>query len=119
MNTGTEALWGSDLMGSKSPPSNRTCSVDPRNDGGPDHCPTPDSAPVNVRVRLIAEALEIPPAVLYDAPNAVSPRPQADRHETDDLARECVALTDAYKRIRDPDERHRLLALLEASADRA
>ena len=61
----------------------------------------------------------MPPAVLYNLPNAVDPR----MHTTAEAALsgridiEGAELLRAYIRISDPEERRRILALVQASAE--
>jgi hypothetical protein len=106
-------------MGSKTSPSNGTCEPEPCNDSTADHRPRLNSAPSNMRIRLIVEALKVPPVVLYGAPNATVPRSQVGEDGAVDLDRQCATLANAYRRINDPDERRRLLALIVAAADQA
>lgn len=58
--------------------------------------------------------------MLYQPPNAVvSVRGNvSDGNAALNLDRECVALLRAYQSIQDPAERHRLLALVQAAAER-
>jgi hypothetical protein len=71
-------------------------------------------------VDRIAEALQVPPAVLYNPPDALAaaPRVAGDHTLSTDLDRECAALLGAYRRIRDLSERQRLLALVQEAAER-
>lgn len=63
----------------------------------------------------IADALHVPPAEFYKPPAAV-----ALGRETDSavLEQECEALLGAYRRIRDPGKRQRLIALVQDVAER-
>jgi hypothetical protein len=71
----------------------------------------------------IAEALQVPPTVLYEPATAVTSIKRADRdgafHPDIDLDHDCLALLDAYRRIRDPQTRQRLLILAEAAGEQA
>ncbi|GJE14614.1 hypothetical protein [Methylobacterium longum] len=65
----------------------------------------------------IAEALQVPEAVLYNPPNAVDPQMHATAEAA--LSIEGAELLRAYMRISDPEERRRILALVKAAAERA
>ena len=79
------------------------------------------SPPSGVRrlVGRIAEALQVPPATLYEVPNlkTLPLAPITGIITTDaDLDAECAALSRAYRLIRDSAERRRLLALVHEMA---
>lgn len=71
----------------------------------------------------IAEALQVPPVVLYGPATAVTSFRRANRDDDFspdiDLDHDCLALLDAYRRIRDPQTRQRLLTLAEAAGQEA
>ncbi|WP_267360939.1 hypothetical protein [Methylobacterium sp. GC_Met_3] len=66
----------------------------------------------------IADALQVPQAALYQPPNAVTLGRGAHGDGAADLDRDCAALLHAFRRIGDLEERHRLLALVQAVAER-
>jgi len=71
-------------------------------------------------VGRIADALRVPSGVLYEVPNLKSPptAPDAGVTTTDvDLDGECAALLSAYRRIRAPEMRRRLLILAQAAVE--
>jgi hypothetical protein len=67
----------------------------------------------------IADALQVPPAVLYNSPTAITPARTAniDGSTDNNLDQNCEALLHAYRRIRDPEMRHRLLTLVQEAAE--
>lgn len=67
----------------------------------------------------IADALQVPQAALIRRPDAVTPACGADRDGAIDLAEECAALLRAFGRIDAPEERRRLLNLMQAAAERS
>lgn len=83
-----------------------------------------DTAAASERARLqrllrrVADALQVPEASLYDAVARSSPTKTGSDAPGDDLASQCAALERAFRRIRDPEERRRLLALVQAAAER-
>jgi hypothetical protein len=84
-------------------------------------CPTrEEGSATRLLVERIASALHVSPAVLYNPPSAVAPTRGADNGDrpSASLDRECEALLYAYRRIRDPKERQRLLALVDEAAER-
>jgi hypothetical protein len=81
--------------------------------------PSPLGRPAAARLLdRIADALQVPPAVLYNPPDAVTATPRVAGNPALDteLDRECAALLSAYGRIQDPSERQRLLALVQEAA---
>jgi hypothetical protein len=64
----------------------------------------------------IADALQVPPSALYAPPIRVGIAAQPDA--PGGVEYECVLLLDAYRRIHDPVERRRLLALVQEAAER-
>jgi hypothetical protein len=79
-----------------------------------------DISPTRLLMGRIASALQVSEAALYDLPNAVTPSRSAGTAGTLALnhKQDCEALLRAYRRIRDPEERQRLLALVEEVAER-
>lgn len=76
----------------------------------------------NSLLHRIAGALQVPPAALCSLPNAVgagSPSEVNTIAVDSALESECVAVLLAYRCIRDPEMRRRLLALMQAEAERA
>jgi hypothetical protein len=104
-------------MGSKIPPSSWSSEAIPQEDGRLDR-PAPFEGPAsNKLLRRIAGALQVPPSALYAPPDAVSIAVQPDA-----LGRvedECVLLVHAYRLIRDPEMRRRLLILAQEAAERS
>jgi hypothetical protein len=91
----------------------------------------------NLLLRRIADALQVPTAVLYNLPDARdtaapaeaerpgaagdfggAPNTLSDTASGGDFEDECVALLRAYRGIRDPEERRRLLTLVRMTAGR-
>ena len=66
-------------------------------------------------VTRIAGALQVQPDVLY-APDAANARTHCYNYVAD-LVIVCEALLYAYRRIRDPEERRRLLLLVQDAAE--
>ncbi|WP_187294336.1 hypothetical protein [Methylobacterium sp. B1] len=87
-------------------------SWDNRSDSRP-----PASAGDDARrlVTRIAGALQVQPDVLY-APDAANARTHSAKDGAD-LDQQCEALLHAYRRIRDPEERRRLLLLVQDASE--
>lgn len=107
-------------MGSKMPLNRRSPVAHPDDDLV--SCAAPNDGPAgNLLLRRIAGALQVPPSALYTLPNAVglgSP-PEADTvTRAGDIDGECAALLLAYRRIRDPEMRRRLLIVMQEAAER-
>ena len=113
-------------MASQTPPSNKPSPVVPPEGDTPGHDRLQDGGAAGLRLRRVADALRLPLSALYDLPNAVgqASAPGADPGARDgdrdaDMDGTCGALLRAYRRIPDPEERRRLLALVQAVADRS
>lgn len=80
-------------------------------------CGSPLSRPSGAKrlVMHIAEALQVSPAELYNPPTAVAPTREAAADGI--LEQESKALLHAYRRIQDPKERQRLLAIVQEAAE--
>lgn len=106
-------------MGSKLPivrkPSQDAPPEREPNDG---HVPKALSS-TRLLMRRIASTLQVPEAVLYDLPNAVTPLQVAGTAGTlaPNYKQDCEVLLRAYKCIRDPEERQRLLVLVQEAAE--
>ena len=103
-------------MGSKMPPPKK-----PAQDGGPEddalvRTPLPGGGTSRLLSR-IADALQVPQAALYDS-QAVSEGEEASGTAAD-LDSECLALLQAFRRIRSVEERRRLLTLVQEAAGQA
>ena len=100
-------------MGQRMRPPPKPANEDPREHG--DSYGSEPSPPSGVRrlVGRIAEALQVPPETLYEVPDSGVMTTDAD------LDAECAALSRAYRRIRDPAERRRLLTLVHETASGA
>ena len=71
-------------------------------------------------VGRIAEALGVSPGVLYEVPTLEGPprAPDAGVTATDvQLDDDCAAMLNAYRRIRDPEMRRRLLILAQEAGE--
>ena len=68
-------------------------------------------------LRRVADALQVSEASLYGIVDPPSPIEATD--PGCDIDGQCAALLLAFRRIADPEERRRLLALVEAIAERA
>ncbi|MCJ2005630.1 hypothetical protein [Methylobacterium sp. J-092] len=107
-------------MGSKAPPPGTSWPSDSQ-EGETVGLPLPASHATKITsLQRIAEALQVPPAALYQLPNAVeAAKPIEQTESPGGQDRECYALIQAFMRISDPEERRRILALVQASAERA
>lgn len=102
-------------------PRNMLPPADPAEGDALPHTAPPGAKATRRLIGRIAGALQVPPASLYDLPNAASyPRVagSGDASSTS-LGQDCEALLRAYRRIQDPKERQRLLALVQEAAERA
>jgi hypothetical protein len=104
-------------MGSKTPPLNLSPPDGQRADDVFSRPVSPDGPPASLLLRRIASALEVPPAALYGPPDTVAPARGRDQATNADLDQECTALLHAFRRIRDPETRLRLLALVQKDAE--
>lgn len=106
-------------MGSRTPPDD--CPGNGSDDDSAD-MPTPSSNHAQTRssLRRIAGALRVPLGDLYGQSGVADPVSEPGGPAAGDagLAAECAALIRAFARIADPAERRRILALVQASADR-
>lgn len=109
-------------MGTRTPPRRRFVLDPVPSEEAADGADPPTGREARALLNRIADALQVPTSALYRPPNAVNatkpdaglaPRPHPA------LACECAALVDAYQRIRDPDVRRRLLALVQEAAEPA
>ncbi|MCJ2076579.1 hypothetical protein MKK68_13085 [Methylobacterium sp. E-016] len=108
-------------MGSKTPPPGKPPQACPHED---DAGRLPLSAGHAIKIKAlqrIADALQVPPAVLYQPQNAIQAAPMPVEQMEGDDSREgdCATLIHAFLRISDPEERRRILSLVQASAERA
>lgn len=108
-------------MGSRAPVAGKSSQDPSPEDGVPDH---PVSAKGSAQRRLvgrIADALQVPPSALYNSPNAVDGQtsPTATSAFSNVIDGEGVALLRAYMCISDPEERRRILALVQQAAKRS
>jgi|SRR3954470_7141041 hypothetical protein len=105
-------------MGSKAP-SPSTRPPGDRLDNKPQDLIMPGRSATSLRVRRVADALQVDQSVLYNPPSAVAPTRETDgdRSSGAGLDQECEALLHAYRRIRDPEERQRLLVLVQEAAE--
>lgn len=80
----------------------------------------PSCPMTNRLIGRIAEALQVSPAALYNPLEAVAIGRGADtdKASSTSLDQDCLALLHAYRRIQDPKERQRLLALVQEAAER-
>lgn len=101
----------------------RRLSADGLNDESLDHRSHVKASAKNHLLERIADALQVAPAVLYNPPNAVAPTRAAGDEMPDGgpdggMEQTCEALLAAYRRIRDPEVRRRLLTLVEQASQR-
>lgn len=108
-------------MGSKTPPPGQAPQADLKEDGAGGHPPSANSAINPTPLQRIANALQIPPDALYQMSDAnkAACRPGGQAEDYSGREGECSALIHAFLRIADPEERRRILALVQASAERA
>lgn len=102
------------------PPSKPPHVVPPKDDTIRDAVPG-DSSAVRLRLQRIVDALQVPSSALYDLTSAASPAssPGGGSVALDaDMEGECRALLRAYRRINNPEDRHRLLALVHSMGER-
>lgn len=92
---------------------------EPLKAGAPDQPASPIDSARSQLLERIANSLQVPAATFYCPPSAVEPGAQStaalavsERPEGED-----EALLHAYRRIRDPEMRRRLLVLVQAAAD--
>ena len=104
-------------MGSKIPPLSWSSDAMPQEDVRLDRSALSEDPASNPLLRRIAGALQLPPSALYALPNAVSIAAQPDA--PGGVEDECVLVLHAYRRIRDPEMRRRLLILAQEAAERS
>ena len=109
------------MMGSKMQPQGVLSPHDTAEDDDHGHSLSSNGGATSRLLKRIADALQVSPAALYDSPNASTLVRKANSHDaTDrDLDQDCKALLDAYRCISDPEERCRVLALVQAAAEPA
>ncbi len=108
-------------MGSKTPPLTTPSQDAPFEDDGSNRSVPTAGTSAGKALRRVAAALQVPPSALYSPLNAVSPERGSDSdssHRTD-LDKERMALLRAYAGISDPEERRRILTLVQEAAKRS
>jgi hypothetical protein len=110
---------GNRQMGSKTPPPGTRLSAGPVNGTDQDLTQFGLTA-TRSRLRRVADALQVPEAMLYNPADTVAPMRNADSDSPNrtDLDQERVALLRAYASISDPEERSRILTLVQEAAER-
>jgi len=107
-------------MGSKTPPSTKPTQNAPSEDDASDRFVPPDGSAAGRTLRRVAAALQVPPSTLYSPLNAVSSNHGTDSDQwSADLDQERLALLRAYASISDPEERRRILTLVQEAAKRS
>ena len=108
-------------MGSRTPPRSKLSLDEPSEDDTFGRPTSLDDGASRRLLERIAGALQVPRAALYELPDAASSvQGLVDGGTTvAGLERECTALLRTYQRIQDPEERRRLLALVQEAAERA
>lgn len=108
-------------MGSKTPPPGKSPHADPREGDAVGSSHSEHLVTRSTPLQRIADALQVSPTVLYQLQNAIeaASRPVEQTEGDGGLHRECYALIQAFMRISDPEERLRILGLVQASAERA
>ncbi|MFK5600665.1 hypothetical protein ACFZ8E_27340 [Methylobacterium sp. HMF5984] len=104
-------------MGSKSPPPDKPLNADLQEGDAVGHPLSAGHATKITSLQRIADALQVPPAALYQPQNAIKaakPVGQTEDHGSQDG--ECAALLHAFLSISDPEERRRILARVQAIA---
>jgi hypothetical protein len=106
-------------MGSKTPAPGTRLSARPVDDKAQDFIRFGLSASRS-RLRRVADALQVPEAMLYNPPDVVAPMRNADSDSLDRTAldKEHMALLRAYAGISNPEERRRILTLVQEAAKR-
>lgn len=97
-------------MGSKTPPPDKSAQIMPLEDHSSGRPAPLNGSAASRTLQRIAGALQIPLSVLYNASDTVGTA------SSNDITSECLTLLRAYQRIRDPEERRRLLALVDEAA---
>ena len=109
-------------MGQRIPPPSASLEDEAWEDiDGPGSSPSPPRGTRRL-VERIAEALGVSSGVLYEAPTLEGPQraPDAGVTATDvQLDGDCAAMLNAYRLIRDPEMRRRLLILAQEAAKRS
>ena len=108
------------VMGSKAPPPGKPLHADLQEDDAIGLPLAEDYVKRRTPLQRIADALQISPTVMYQPQNAVETgKPKGQTVDYRGQEGECAALIHAFLRIADPEERRRILALVQASAERA
>ena len=97
-------------MGTKTPPSSKPTPLASSERDIGDRFAWPDGPVVSPILQRVASALQVPLSTLYNPPNGGGPTPHGDTEG------ECATLLRAYQSIRDPEERQRLLTLVQEAA---
>ena len=107
-------------MGSKTPPPGKPPEPDLREGDPAGSHRSRHLVARATSLERIANALQVSPTVLYQPQNAIeAAKPAGQTGDYRGQEGECVALIHAFLRIADPEERRRILALVQASAERA
>ena len=106
-------------MGSKAPVARKPSQDDPPEESRFGAADLLKTSTRNQCLERIADALQVPAAMLFNPPNAVIPARVVGGAPNHDLDQECEALLHAYRCISDPAERQRLLSLVQAIAERS
>ncbi|MGE8130614.1 hypothetical protein ACQKQD_26910 [Methylobacterium sp. NPDC080182] len=106
-------------MGSKSPPVRKTSHGERGENEAFEHRVSQRPPAGRHLVTRIAEALQLPEQVLYAPAHKVTPYQASESKAAINPAVECDALLSAYNRIQDPEERRRVLLLVQEAADQA
>jgi hypothetical protein len=102
-------------MRSKAPPLNRRLSTNHLEDNAVAHLPPPDGLATHRLLRRISDVLQVPPETLYGPLRVNVPTIDADDAGIM-LDRERERLLYAFDRIQDPEERRRILLLVQELA---
>ena len=107
-------------MGSKAPPPGKPPQACSHEDDAGRHPLSAGHATKITALQRIADALQVTPAVLYQPQNAIEAvKPAVQAKGDGSREGECATLIHAFLRISDPEERRRILVLVQASAERA
>lgn len=109
-------------MGTRRPISKSTSFDQPSTDRGSEQSISLEGSAARHLLTRIADVLQVPSSALYP-PSAGEPSEQSKSAIVEPMAGEvddqCMALLRSYRRIIDPEERRRILALTEQAAERA
>lgn len=107
-------------MGSKTPPPGKPPEACSHEDDAGRHPLSAGRATKITALQRIADALQVTPAALYQPETAIEAVERTGQTEVnEEQDRECYALLQAFLRISDPEERSRIFALVQASAEQA